>query len=91
VRAAATLTLAGAVVGALGGIVYWAAVGGTRPTRAVAYGLWFAAAVLFVAMLVAAQRLVWQRTPVTPPEGWTFVTAAVVLTAIGMAIDVAGT
>jgi hypothetical protein len=75
----------------LGGIVYWAAVGGTRATRAVAYGFWFAAAALLVLMIVAAQRIVWQRTPVTPPEGWTFVAAAVVLTAIGMAIDVAGT
>jgi hypothetical protein len=91
VRAAATLTLAGAVPAALGGIVYWAAVGGTRATRAVAYGFWFAAAVLLLAMVLAAQRVVWQRTPVTPPEGWAFVTAAIALTAIGMAIDVAGT
>jgi hypothetical protein len=90
VRAAATLTLAGAVPAAIGGIVYWAAVGGTRATRAVAYGFWFAAAVLMLAMIVAAQRFVWQRTPVTPPEGWTFVAAAVVLIAIGMGIDVAG-
>lgn len=90
-RAVASLTLAGAAAGALGGTVYWAAVGGTRAERAIAYGLWFAAAALLLAMIVAAQRFVWQRTPLTPPEGWTFVTAAVLLTAIGMAIDVAAT
>jgi hypothetical protein len=89
-RAAATLTLAGAVPAAIGGAIFWAAAGGTRATRAIAYGFWFAAAALLLAMVVSAQRFFWQRAPITPPEGWTFVTAAVALTAIGMAIDVAG-
>jgi hypothetical protein len=91
VRAAATLTVAGAVPGALGGIVYWAAAGGTDATRALAYGFWFAAAALLLGMVVVAQRIVWQRVPVAPPEGWAFLAAAIALTAVGMAIDVAGT
>jgi hypothetical protein len=89
-RAAAILTLAGALAGALGGVVFWAAEGGTRATRAIAYGLWFAAAVLLVAMVAAAQRIVWQRMRMAPPEGWAFVSAATVLTLVGVAIDAAG-
>jgi hypothetical protein len=89
-RAAATLTLAGAVPAAIGGALFWAAAGGTRATRALAYGFWFAAAALLLAMIVSAQRIVWKRAPVTPPEGWTFVTAAIALTAVGIAIDLAG-
>jgi hypothetical protein len=91
VRAAATLTLVGAVPGLVGGVVFWAFDGGTRLTRALAYGLWFAAAGALFLMAVAAQRIVWRRAPFTPPEGWVFVTAAGVLIVAGIALDVAGT
>jgi hypothetical protein len=89
-RTLATLTLSSAVVAAVGGLVYWAARGGTHATRAVAYGLWFAAAALLVAMVLGGLSFVWRGLPITPPEGWVFLSAACALTVIGVAIDAAG-
>jgi hypothetical protein len=89
VRAVAALSLAGAVPGVLGGVVFWAIHGGTALTRAVAYGLWFAAAVLMVLMVVAGRRFVWRRTSLPVLEGWVFVTAAIVLIVVGALIDAA--
>ena len=89
-RLAATLTLAAAIPALVGGVIFWEVHGGTRLTRAVAYGFWFAAAAVLLAMAVAGQRLVWRRMPFAPPEGWVFLTAAITLTVIGAAIDAAG-
>jgi hypothetical protein len=90
VRAAAVLSLAGAVPGALGGVVFWAAHGDTTLTRSIAYGLWFAAAIMLALMIFAGRRVVWRRTSLPVLEGWVFVTAAVVLTVAGAGIDAAG-
>jgi hypothetical protein len=89
-RLAATLTLAAAIPAVLGGVIFWAVHGDTHFTRAVAYGFWFAAVAVLLAMAVASQRFVWRRMPFAPPEGWVFLTSAILLTVIGAAIDVAG-
>jgi hypothetical protein len=88
-RFAAALTAAGTVAAVLAGLIVWAASSGTRFERAVAYGFWFTAAFVLLLMVLAGRRFVWQRTTVPVPEGWTFVTAAGALTAIGIVIDVA--
>jgi hypothetical protein len=78
------------VPGVLGGIIFWAAHGDTTATRAIAYGLWFAAAVLLFLMAVAGRKVIWRRTSLPVLEGWVFVAAAVMLTAIGALVDAAG-
>jgi hypothetical protein len=90
VRAVAALSLAGALPGALGGLLFWAIHGDTTLTRALAYGLWFAAAVMLVLMVVAGRRTLWRRTNLPAVEGWAFVSAAVVLTVAGAVIDALG-
>jgi hypothetical protein len=86
-RDVAALSLVGAVGGAIGGIVFWAATGDTTPARAIAYGLWFAATLCLVLMVVVGRKLVWRRTSLPVPESWVWVTTAVVLTIAGAAID----
>ena len=49
-------------------------------TRSIAYGFWFAAAALLVLMAVAGRKLALAADDLPVPEGWVFVTAAVVLT-----------
>jgi hypothetical protein len=88
-RFAAALTAAGSVVAVIGGLVVWAASSGTRFERAIAYGFWFTAAFVLLLMAIAGRRFIWQRTAMPVPEGWTFLTAAGALTAIGIVIDVA--
>jgi hypothetical protein len=44
---------------------------------------------VLLVMVIAGRRFVWQRTTMPVPEGWTFLTAAGALTAIGIVIDVA--
>jgi hypothetical protein len=90
VRTVAALSVAGAVPAVIGGVVFWAAAGGTSFTHALASGLWLAATVLFLGMLVTTSKSLWRRTAIAIPEGWMFLAAAVVLTAAGAAIDVAG-
>ncbi len=89
-RELAALSLAGAVCGVLGGVIFWAIHGGTLLTRSIAYGLWFAATVILVLTVVAGRKLIWLRTNLPVPEGWVFVSAAIVLTAAGAAIDAIG-
>jgi hypothetical protein len=89
-RHVAAVSLVGACTGAIGGLVFWAAHGGTSPARAVAYGLWFAAALCLVLMIVAGRKLVWRRTSLPVLEGWVWVCAAVALTIAGAAIDALG-
>jgi hypothetical protein len=88
-RFAAALTAAGSVAAVVGGLIVWAVSKGTHLERAIAYGFWFTAAFVLLLMAVAGRRFVWQRTSSPVPEGWTFLTAAGALTAIGIVIDVA--
>ena len=88
-RFAAMLTAAGSVAAVIGGIIVWAASSGTRFERAISYGFWFAAAFMLLLMAIAGRGFVWRRTAMPIPEGWTFLTAAGALTAIGIVIDVA--
>jgi hypothetical protein len=88
-RTVAALSVAGAFLAVLGGVIYRVVDGGPSITHAIASGLWFAAAVLFLGMLVTTSKSLWRRTTIAMPEGWMFLSAAVVLTALGAAIDVA--
>ena len=89
-RGIVALSLAGAVPATIGGIVFWAAHGDTTLTRSIAYGFWFAAALMLGLMALAGRKWLWRRTSLPVIEGWVFVTAAVVLTAAGAGIDAAG-
>ena len=89
-RGILALSLAGGVAATLGGVVFWAIHGDTTLTRSIAYGCWFAAAVLLALMAVAGRKWLWRRTSLPLPEGWVFVTSAVLLTVLGAAIDTAG-
>lgn len=89
-RALAALSLAGVVCAVVGGAIFRGVHGGTPLTRAIAYGCWFAAAAVLVLAALSAQKVVWRRTSLPVPEGWVFVSAAVVLTAAGAAIDAVG-
>jgi len=90
VREVAALSLAGAVFGVLGGVIFWAVHGGTPFARSVAYGLWFAATVILVLTVVAGRSFIWRRTSLPVLDGWMFVSAAILLTAAGAAIDAIG-
>jgi hypothetical protein len=90
VRNVLALSAAGAVCAILGGVVYWAAAGGTSLSRAIATGCWIAAAIVLLAAVVAGQGIVWRRTSLPIVESWVFVTSAIVLTAAGAAIDAIG-
>lgn len=87
---AGALTVVAAVPAILGGVLFWAIHGGTHLARAVAFGFWFTAAAVLLAMALVGQRFVWRRVPFNPPEGWTFLSSAIALTLIGIAIDAAG-
>jgi hypothetical protein len=90
VRGVVVLSLAGAVPATIGGAVFWAIHGGTTITRAIAYGFWFASAIMLALTAVAGSKRFWRSTSLPVPEGWVFVTSAVVLTVLGGAIDAAG-
>jgi len=90
VRELGVLSLGGAVCGVVGGIIFWAIHGGTLITRSIAYGLWFAATVILVLTVVAGRSYIWRRTSLPVLEGWMFVSAAILLTAAGAAIDAIG-
>jgi len=90
VRGIVALSLVGSVTATLGGIVFWAIHSDTTLTRSIAYGFWFAAAALLALMAVAGRKWLWRRTSLPLPEGWVFVTSAVLLTVLGAAIDTAG-
>jgi hypothetical protein len=86
-REAAALTLIAAVPAVVGGLLYQVIAGGTTVSRAVATGFWIAAFVYLVLWLFTSPRALWRRTPRPLPEGSVFVTAAIVLTAIGAILD----
>ena len=88
-RESAALTLFAAVPAVIGGVLYQVIAGGTTMSRAVATAFWIAAAVYLVLMVLTSRRMFWRRTARPLPEGSVFVTAAIVLTAIGAIVDAA--
>jgi hypothetical protein len=88
-RDAAPLTLFAAVPAVVGGVLYKTIAGGTTTSRAIATAFWIAAAFYLLSMIVAGRKALWRRTARPLPEGSVFVTAAVVLTAIGAIVDAA--
>jgi hypothetical protein len=91
VRAVAALSVAGALCAVVGGAIFHGVHGGAPLERSISYGCWFAATAVLVLAIVSAQKLVWRRTSLPVLEGWVFVSAAVVLTALGAVIDAIGT
>jgi len=90
VRELGVLSLGGAVCAVVGGIIFWAIHCGTLITRSIAYCLWFAATVILVLTVVAGRSFIWRRTSLPVLDGWMFVSAAILLTAAGAAIDAIG-
>jgi hypothetical protein len=90
VRQAAALSLVGAICAVVGGVIFWAAHGGTTITCAVAYGCWIAAAATIVLAVVSGQKLIWRRTSLPVLEGWVLYSSAVALTVMGAVIDAIG-
>jgi hypothetical protein len=88
-RFLACLLVAGALA-TLGGVLFDAIHGGTTLTRSIAYAFWIAAAVALALMAGAGSKRLARRFDVPFIEGWVFVVAAVVLTAVGMLVDVVG-
>ena len=86
-REAAILTLIAAVPALVGGALYRAIAGGTTMSRSIATAFWIAAAFYLLAMLLAGRKILWRHAARPLPEGSVFVTAAVVLTAIGAVVD----
>jgi hypothetical protein len=85
-RTVAALSVAGTVPAVLGAVIFWGLAGGSI-IHAIASGFWFAAAILFLGMFVARSKTLWRRTTIAAPEGWMFLSAAVVLTAVGVVVD----
>ena len=81
--------LGASVVATVGGALFYAIRGGTTLTRAIAYGFWFVAALVLIAMFVSGSRRL-ARRGLPQVEGWVFVTAAFLLTAIGAVVDTLG-
>ena len=88
-RAVARIVVAAAVPAILAGIVLHVAHSVTPISRSVAIFLWLAAALCLLAMPLVGSKLAW-RAMGLHVEGWTLVTAAVALTALGAALDATG-
>ncbi len=88
-RFLACLLVAG-VLATVGGALFDVVHGGTTLSRSIAYGFWIAAAVALVLMAGAGSKRLARRFDLPFIEGWLFVIAAVVLTAVGMLVDVVG-
>ena len=82
--------LVAAASATVGGALFAVVHGGTTMTRSIAYGFWLAAAVALVGMAGAASKRLARRFDLPFIEGWLFVTASVLLTAIGVVVDVLG-
>ena len=89
-RALLGLSVAGGVLGAIGGALFGLLHGGTSYHRSIAYGLYIAAAVILVATPLAGSRRFYRSTSLPLVEGWVFVSVSIVLCAVGALIDVAG-
>jgi hypothetical protein len=82
--------LAASVLATVGGALFDVVYGGTTLTRAVAYAFWLAAAVALVLMAGAGSKRLARRFDLPFIEGWLFVVAAFVLTAVGVVVDLLG-
>jgi hypothetical protein len=82
--------LVAAVAATIGGVVFAVLHGDTSVTRSIAYGFWIAAAAALVGMAGAASKRLARWFDLPFIEGWLFMAAAVVLTGIGVAVDVVG-
>jgi drug/metabolite transporter (DMT)-like permease len=74
----------------VGGALFAVLHGGTTVTRAIAYAFWIAAAVALVGMAGAASKGLGRRFDMPFIEGWLFIAASVLLTGIGVVVDVLG-
>jgi hypothetical protein len=86
--AACLLVVAAAAT--VGGALFALLHGGTTLTRSIAYGFWIAAAVTLVGMAGAASGRLARRFDLPFIEGRLFVTASMLLTGIGIVVDVLG-
>ena len=82
--------LAVSLAATLAGVLFAVIHGGTSVTRSVAYGFWFAAALTLVAIPFAGSRTL-ARRGLPPVDGWVFVLAAALLTAVSAVVDTLGT
>jgi hypothetical protein len=82
--------LVAAVLATVGGALFDAIHGGTTLTRSIAYAFWIAAAVALVLMAGAGSKRLARRFDLPFIEGWLFLAMAVVLTTVGVLVDVAG-
>jgi uncharacterized membrane protein len=82
--------LAAGVLATAGGALFDVLRGGTTLTRAIAYGFWIAAAGALVLMLLASSKRLARAAGLPPVEGWVFLTASILLTAVGIAVDLLG-
>ena len=82
--------LAAGALATVGGALFDVVHGGTTLTRAIAYAFWLAAAGALVLMLLASSK--WLRRAAHLPlvEGWVFLTASILLTAVGIVVDLLG-
>jgi Na+/H+-translocating membrane pyrophosphatase len=78
-----------AALATVGGVLFYAIHGNTTLTRAIAYGFWVAATLTLVAMILSGSRGL-ARRGLPQVEGWVFVSAAFLLTAIGAVVDALG-
>ncbi len=88
-RYLACLLAAGALA-TVGGALFDVIYGDTTLTRAIAYAFWLAAAIVLVLMGIAGSKRLARRFALPFIEGWLFVSAAVILTAAGVVIDLLG-
>ena len=88
-RFTACLLVASALA-TVGGVIFAVLHEGTTATRAIAYGFWIAAALALVGMAGAASSWLGRRFDLPFVEGWLFIAASVLLTGIGVAVDVLG-
>jgi hypothetical protein len=82
--------LAAGVLATVGGALFDVLHGGTTLTRAIAYGFWIAAAGALVLMLLASRKRVARAVGLPFVESWVFLTASILLTAVGSLVDVLG-
>lgn len=82
--------LAAGVLATVGGALFDVLHGRTTLTRSIAYGFWIAAALALVLMALAASKRLARRFDLPFIEGWVFLSASILLTVAGIAVDVLG-
>jgi len=83
--------LAAGILATIGGALFDAIHGGTTLTRSIAYGFWVAGALALVLMVLSSSRRLARALNAPFVEGWLFFSASVLLTAVGVVVDVLGT